>query len=167
MANIIGTPGLAVVSHFSSSPPLNSSGSECSSVTGRTGQLESEEDRRLPWEAVTGDLARGAGADLPVAVQPLLHHLGDERVAAAAGAFLERHQDAALRHAAVQPLPQQLLLLLLIPHLKEQGTQHGRQGASDPPPVSSLLKGRRHANAELRGNRCRRTKSTPTTTTSF
>jgi len=69
---------------------------------------------------------RGAGADLPVAVQPLLHHLGDERVAAAAGALLKRHQNPALRHAAVQPLAQQLLLLLLIPHLKE--TQRGVRG---------------------------------------
>lgn len=60
---------------------------------------------------------RGAGSDLPVAVQPLLHHLRDERVVAPSGAFLEGYQDAALRHAAVQPLPQQFLLLLFVPHL--------------------------------------------------
>lgn len=64
---------------------------------------------------------RGAGADLPVAVQPLLHHLGDKWVVAAAGAFLKSHQNPALRHAAVQPLPQQLLLLLFITHLKDRG----------------------------------------------
>lgn len=63
---------------------------------------------------------RGTGADLPVAIQPLLHHLGDEWVVAAAGAFLKSHQDPALRHTAVQPLPQQLLLLLFITHLKEK-----------------------------------------------
>lgn len=63
---------------------------------------------------------RGAGADLPVAVQPLLHHLGDERVVAAAGAFLESDQNATFCHTAVQPLPQELLLLLLITHLKDR-----------------------------------------------
>lgn len=63
---------------------------------------------------------RGTGADLPVAIQPLLHHLGDKWVVAAAGAFLKSHQDPALRHTAVQPLSQQLLLLLFITHLKEK-----------------------------------------------
>lgn len=66
---------------------------------------------------------RGAGADLAVAVQPLLHHLSDERVVAAAGAFLKRNQNAALCHAAVQPLPQELLLLLFITHLKDRRGQ--------------------------------------------
>lgn len=61
---------------------------------------------------------RGAGADLPVAVQPLLHHLSDERVVAAAGAFLQCHQNAAFCHAAVQPLSKELLLLLFVSHLK-------------------------------------------------
>lgn len=64
-----------------------------------------------------------AGADLPVAIQPLLHHLGDERMVAAAGAFLKSHQDSAIRHTAVQPLPQELLLLLFITHLKEREKQ--------------------------------------------
>lgn len=58
-----------------------------------------------------------AGPDLAVAVQPLLHHLGDQRVVAPAGALLHGHQDPSLGHAAVQPLPQQLLLLLLVAYL--------------------------------------------------
>lgn len=76
---------------------------------------------------------RGAGADLPVAVQPLLHHLSDERVVAAAGAFLKRNQNAALCHAAVQPLPQELLLLLFITHLKDRrGQTWPSEGALSP-----------------------------------
>lgn len=63
---------------------------------------------------------RSTGSDLPVAIQPLLHHLGDERVVAVAGAFLKSHQNAALCHAAVHPLPQQLLLLLFITHLMDK-----------------------------------------------
>ncbi|KAG9346079.1 hypothetical protein JZ751_007897 [Albula glossodonta] len=54
-----------------------------------------------------------AGPDLPVAIQPLLHHLGDQGVVPPPGALLQCHQHPAVRHAAVQPLPQQLLLLLL------------------------------------------------------
>lgn len=63
---------------------------------------------------------RSAGSDLPVAIQPLLHHLGDEWVVAVAGAFLKSHQNAALCHTAVHPLPQQLLLLLFITHLMDK-----------------------------------------------
>lgn len=59
---------------------------------------------------------RGAGPDLPVAVQPLLHHLSDQRVVPAPRALLQGHEDAPVCHAAVQPLPQQLLLLLFITH---------------------------------------------------
>lgn len=72
---------------------------------------------------------RGTGADLPVAVQPLLHHLGDKRVVAAAGALLKSHQDSTLRHTAVQPLPQQLLLLLFITHLQDRDTNYHPEGA--------------------------------------
>lgn len=60
---------------------------------------------------------RGTGADLAVSVQPLLHHLGDQGVVAAAGAFLHGSQHASFCHTAVQPFPQQLLLLLLVSHL--------------------------------------------------
>lgn len=62
---------------------------------------------------------RGAGVDLAVSVQPLLHHLGDQGVVTVAGALLHCDEEASIRHAAVQPLPQQLLLLLLVPHLLE------------------------------------------------
>lgn len=61
---------------------------------------------------------RRAGADLAVSIQPLFHHLGDQGVVAAAGALLHGGQHASLRHAAVQPFPQQLLLLLLVSHLR-------------------------------------------------
>lgn len=60
---------------------------------------------------------RGAGADLAVSVQPFLHHLGDQGVVTAAGALLHGDQEASVCHAAVQPLPQELLLLLVISHL--------------------------------------------------
>lgn len=72
-----------------------------------------------------------AGPDLAVAVEPLLHHLGDQRVVAAAGALLHGHQDPSLCHAAVQPLPQQLLLLLLVAYL--WGTQNTGNEASQRP----------------------------------
>lgn len=62
----------------------------------------------------------GAGADLAVSVQPLLHHLGDQGVVAAAGALLHGHQHASFSHAAVQPFPQQLLLLLLVSILRSR-----------------------------------------------
>lgn len=62
------------------------------------------------WEGRTG-------AQLPVAIQPLLHHLCDERMAPPPRALLQRHQDSTLRHATVQPLPQQTLLLILCSHL--------------------------------------------------
>lgn len=77
-----------------------------------------------------------AGPDLAVAVQPLLHHLGDQRVVAPAGALLHGHQNPSLGHAAVQPLPQQLLLLLLVAYL--WGTQNTTSEAS-PRPSASLL----------------------------
>lgn len=75
---------------------------------------------------------RRAGADLPVAVQPLLHHLRDERVVAAAGALLKGHQDPTLRHAAVQPLPQQPLLLLLITHLERRRCVRTLDSGTEP-----------------------------------
>lgn len=55
-----------------------------------------------------------AGPDLPVAVQPLLHHLGHQRVAAPPRALLHGHQHTPLSHTAVQPLTEQALLLLLV-----------------------------------------------------
>lgn len=64
---------------------------------------------------------RGTGADLAVSVQPLLHHLGDQGVVAATGALLHGHQHASFSHAAVQPFPQQLLLLLLVSVLRRNG----------------------------------------------
>lgn len=72
---------------------------------------------------------RGAGSDLPVAVQPLLHHLGDEWVVAVAGAFLKSHQNAALCHTAVHPLSQQLLLLFFITHLMDNRNNYDNQKA--------------------------------------
>ncbi len=58
--------------------------------------------------------------ELPVTVQPLLHHLSDKRVVPPPGALLHGHQNPALRNAAVHPLPQHPLLLLLRPHLTDQ-----------------------------------------------
>lgn len=72
-----------------------------------------------------------AGPDLAVAVEPLLHHLGDQRVVAPAGALLHGHENSSLRHAAVQPLPQQLLLLLLVAYL--WGTENTGNEASQTP----------------------------------
>lgn len=65
---------------------------------------------------------RGTREHLPVSVQPLLQHLRDERVMSASAALLQRHQRPAVCHAAVQPLPEQTLLLLLTAHLKHTHT---------------------------------------------
>lgn len=48
----------------------------------------------------------GTRPDLSVAVEPLLHHVRDQRVVAPPRALLQGHQHAALGHTAVQPLPE-------------------------------------------------------------
>ena len=63
-------------------------------------------------------------ADLSVAIKPLLHHLGDQRMVAPARALLHGHQDPSFCHTAVQPLPKQLFLLFLVTYL--QGERENR-----------------------------------------
>lgn len=69
-----------------------------------------------------------ARPDLPVAVQPLLDHVRDQGVAAPPRAFLHGDQHATLGHAAVQPLTQQPLLLLLVAQLQGEGGREARRG---------------------------------------
>lgn len=54
------------------------------------------------------------GPDLPVAVKPFLHHLRDQGVISPPRALLHGHENTPLGHTAVQPLPEQLLLLFLV-----------------------------------------------------
>lgn len=86
---------------------------------------------RIPWSSVLRfffsfifiifvflSIRQGCtGPDLPVAVKPLLHHLRDQGVTPPPSALLHGHENAPLRHTAVQPLPEQLLLLLLVTQL--------------------------------------------------
>lgn len=110
----------------------------------RGGRRRSAPPHRLPPSSSTPVLSlvvivfllfavrqRCARPDLPVPVQPLLHHLRDEWVVAAARAFLKSHQDATVGHATVQPFAQQLLLLLFITHLKEK-QMRPLEGATAP-----------------------------------
>lgn len=71
-----------------------------------------------------------ARPDLPVAVQPLLDHVRDQGVAAPPRALLHGDQHAPLGHAAVQPLAQQPLLLLLVAQLQSDGRE-GSNARSD------------------------------------